>query len=125
MEKLLAQVLLRKIINIVTLFYQWNQFSMTIPNYWVYILICENGSYYTGYTNHLLRRYREHVKGTNKCKYTRSFKPIQLAQSWGFADKVSALKAEKLIKKLTKEEKKRLIINSNLAYTDLKCQVLC
>lgn len=86
---------------------------MTIPTDWVYILICENGSYYTGYTNHLLRRYREHVKGTRKCKYTRSFKPIQLAQSWVFADKVSALKAEKFIKKLTKDENKRLISNAD------------
>jgi putative endonuclease len=78
--------------------------------YYVYILLCENGAYYTGYTNDLERRYEQHVLGTGKCKFTRSFKPILLAQSWKIkAGKSMALKIERFIKTLTKEQKKILI----------------
>lgn len=77
--------------------------------YWVYILLCENDAFYTGYTDNLLRRYREHVKGTSKSKYTRSFKPQCLLQSWMFAEKSIAMKMESFIKTLNKSDKKQLI----------------
>ena len=32
--------------------------------YWVYMLLCENNTYYTGYTNDLEQRYQSHVDGT-------------------------------------------------------------
>ena len=80
--------------------------------YWVYILNCANGSYYTGYTTHLMRRYQEHVAGTGKCKYTRSFKPISIAQCWQiFDNKATAMKIEKFIKRLPKQKKKELVLN--------------
>ena len=79
-------------------------------HYWVYILKCHNGSYYTGYTNDLERRYAEHQQGTAKCKYTRSFKPLEIVQSWEIADdKLWALKAERLIKKMNRQQKEQLI----------------
>ena len=79
--------------------------------YFVYILLCDNGSYYTGYTTNLTRRYQEHLAGTDKCKFTRSFKPVSLAQSWKIqSGKSIALKIEKFIKTLSKEEKKQLIL---------------
>ena len=53
-----------------------------IKTYYVYILLCKNGSYYTGYTTDIKRRYKEHLKGTAKSKYTRSFKVKNLAQCW-------------------------------------------
>ncbi len=77
--------------------------------YWVYILVCENNNYYTGYTNNLIKRYKDHVSGKGKCKYTRSFKPIYLAQSWVFTEKKEAMKAEHLIKSLTRQQKTALI----------------
>jgi putative endonuclease len=81
-----------------------------IQTYWVYILYCDNGTYYTGYTTNLTRRYQEHVVGSEKCKYTRSFKPIAIAQAWQIlADKSLALRIEKFIKKLSKREKEKLI----------------
>lgn len=81
-------------------------------SYWVYILHCENGNYYTGYTTDLARRFDEHVQGTGKCKYTRSFKPLSIAQSWKIeSSKSTAMKIERFIKKLTKEEKRKLILS--------------
>lgn len=87
---------------------------MNTKNYWVYILYCDNDTYYTGYTNNLERRYQQHVAGTGKCKYTRSFKPLNLAQSWQFSSKSAAMKAESLIKKLSRKEKEQLVLQPAL-----------
>lgn len=76
----------------------------------MYILLCENGAYYTGYTTDLKRRFEEHCLGTYKCKFTRSFKPLRIEKSWEVTpDKSIALKIERYIKKLSKHEKQRLI----------------
>lgn len=81
------------------------------PNYWIYILRCSNGSFYTGYTTDITRRYQEHVNGTAKCKYTRSFKPLSIAQCWQVSEnKNMAMKIENFIKNLTKKEKEQLIL---------------
>jgi putative endonuclease len=78
--------------------------------FFVYILLCENGAYYTGYTIDLKRRFEEHCKGTDKCKFTRSFKPLRIETSWEVPpDKSIALKIERYIKKLSKHEKQQLI----------------
>lgn len=78
--------------------------------YWVYILHCENDTYYTGYTNDLAKRYQSHVNGTGKCKYTRSFKPVTIAQCWQIdGSKSLAMQIEKQIKKLSRQEKERII----------------
>ena len=83
--------------------------------YWVYILLCENNTYYTGYTNHLLKRYQSHVDGTSRCKYTRSFKPVEVAQYWVIrGTKAEAMKVERYIKTLSRAEKEELIVNPNL-----------
>lgn len=85
---------------------------MSTTPFFVYILICENNNFYTGYTTNLIRRYQEHVLGTGKCKYTRSFKPINIAQSWQINESKSvAMKIEKFIKKMTKKEKEQLLLN--------------
>lgn len=79
--------------------------------YWIYILECTNGNYYTGYTTDLTRRYAEHCSGKSHCKYTRSFKPIKIAASWTIiGDKSHAMKIERFIKKLSRKEKEKLVI---------------
>jgi putative endonuclease len=78
-------------------------------SYWVYILLCSNNNYYTGYTNNLDKRYQAHLKGTAS-KYTRSFKPLKIAQSWEIAEgKSEAMRIEHYIKKLSRIEKEKLI----------------
>lgn len=77
--------------------------------YWIYILYCENNSYYTGYTTNINRRYADHLAG-KACKYTRSFKPLKLSQSWEIiGDKSLAMKLEYYIKKLSHAKKEELI----------------
>ena len=83
---------------------------MDDQSYWVYILLCQNNSYYTGYTKDLAKRYQSHLDGTGKCKYTRSFKPIAIAQCWQIkGDKTLAMKLERFIKKLSRAEKEKII----------------
>ena len=87
---------------------------MTI--YYVYILECSNGSYYTGYTTDVERRFHEHLQGTIKCKYTRSFPPVRVAASWEVGECLSdALKLEKKIKALPRQKKIELI-DKNLSF---------
>ena len=82
--------------------------------FWVYILECENGSYYTGYTTDLLKRFQLHVDG-KASKYTRSFKPIKIAQAWKIeSDKSLAMRLENQLKKLSRVEKEKMIRNPML-----------
>lgn len=78
--------------------------------YFVYLLECSNGSYYTGYTTDMERRYQEHLRGSAKCKYTRSFPPRRIAACWQIeADLSHILKIEAAIKRLPKLAKRKLI----------------
>jgi len=88
--------------------------------YYIYILECSNGNYYSGYTTDLKRRYQEHASGSAKCKYTRSFPPIRLAAAWEISAGLSVvLKIEKAIKKLKRQEKIELIADPDFLYTKI------
>ena len=64
-----------------------------------------------GYTNDLQRRYEEHLSGSAKCKYTRSFKPLGIAQSWQVVGtKAEAMKVEKYIKMLSRKRKEEIVV---------------
>ncbi len=83
---------------------------MQDKSYWVYILYCDNNTYYTGYTNNLIKRFNAHVAGTAKCRYTQSFKPRYIAQSWEIkGPKALAMRIEREIKKLSRTQKEYLI----------------
>jgi len=78
------------------------------PCFWIYMLECENGSYYTGYTKNLAMRYQQHLNG--KVKYTHSFRPVRIAQCWQLFDEVGmALKIERFIKKQDRRVKELLV----------------
>ena len=84
--------------------------------FYVYILECSNGSFYTGYTNDLAKRFQAHLTGKANCKYTRSFPPIRIAQSWQFTSKSLAMTIEAKLKKLSKLEKLALINQPHLLH---------
>lgn len=75
---------------------------------YTYILECEDGSYYTGWTNDLQKRYEAHCSGTG-AKYTKSHKPIRIAYYEEYEDKIDAMKREYEIKHLTRKQKEELI----------------
>lgn len=83
--------------------------------FWLYILECDNGNYYTGYTVDLLNRYSRHIDGSSGAKYTKTFRPVRLAQCWKIYDtKGMALKIESFIKKRPRKIKQELIINPRM-----------
>lgn len=88
--------------------------------YWVYILYCENHSLYTGYTNNLDKRFAAHCNGTAS-KYTRSFRPLGIAQSWEITGgKSLAMKIEKHIKGLSRAHKEKIIKNPDALMLDFE-----
>ncbi len=97
---------------------------MTDQCYWVYILHCDNDTYYTGYTNDINKRYQSHLDGTGRCKYTRSFKPLRIAQCWKInGDKSFAMKIERMIKKSSRFEKENYIANPESLSIDPRVQI--
>lgn len=76
--------------------------------YYVYILQCSDGTYYTGSTNNLPKRLKTHQAGKG-AKYLRGRLPVRVVYQKRFRDYKSALKAERRIKQLTRKQKKALI----------------
>lgn len=72
--------------------------------WYVYILRCADDTLYTGITNNLERRIKQHNEGKG-AKYTRGRGPVALVKSFEVNDKPTALKVEYSLKKLSKEEK--------------------
>lgn len=73
----------------------------------VYMLRCENGSLYTGWTNHIGRRLAAHRSGKG-AKYTRGFHAARLVYLELMPDKSAALHREAALKKAAKAEKEAL-----------------
>ena len=76
--------------------------------YYVYILKCRDNTLYTGYTNNIKDRIQTHNSGKG-AKYTRGRLPVELKYFEEFEDKTEALKREREIKKLSREDKVLLI----------------
>jgi PhnB protein len=80
--------------------------------YFIYILECSNGSFYTGYAKDLVKRYQQHLKGSAGAKFTRSFPPVRIAAYWVIHCNLSyILKIENFIKNLSRAMKIKLILN--------------
>lgn len=73
-----------------------------------YILQCSDGTLYTGWTNNLDKRLREHNEGQG-AKYTRGRRPVKLVYTEAYDTKREAMQREWQIKKLTRKEKEALI----------------
>jgi putative endonuclease len=76
---------------------------------YVYILKCSDNTFYTGVTNDMDRRLKEHHSGIHKDSYTYSRRPITLVYHERFSDPALAIKWEKRIKKWSQKKKKALI----------------
>ena len=75
---------------------------------YTYILECKDGTYYTGWTNNLEKRVKEHNEGKG-AKYTKAKRPVVLVDYEEFATKEEAMKREYAIKQMKRKEKIELI----------------
>ena len=76
----------------------------------LYLIRTNKGQLYTGVTQDVQRRFKEHQKGGVKsAKYLRGKKPLKLVFQKKIGDHSEALKTEAVIKKWSKEKKESLI----------------
>jgi putative endonuclease len=76
--------------------------------YYIYLIQCEDKSIYTGITNDLERRFKEH-KDKKGGHYTASHKVREIIYTEAFKTKSEALKREAQIKSWRREKKLNLI----------------
>ena len=81
---------------------------MENENWYVYILLCNDGTLYTGITNDIKKRMLTHEKGKG-AKYTKGRGPFKLVYENTFDTQSMAMKEENRIKKLSKVQKLKLI----------------
>lgn len=82
---------------------------------YIYILICSDNTLYTGWTNNIERRIKEHNLGKG-AKYTRNRIPVKLCYYEEFETKQEAMSREYRIKQMSRKEKLDLINTLNLKY---------
>jgi putative endonuclease len=75
--------------------------------YYVYIILCEGDSFYTGSTKNVKSRFRLHLNGKG-ARYTKMHRPKSLVYVEEFASRPEAMKREKRIKRLSHVQKARL-----------------
>ncbi|MGS2740915.1 GIY-YIG nuclease family protein [Sinomicrobium sp. M5D2P17] len=91
--------------------------------YFVYIVKCSDDSLYTGLTNNLERRIKEHNNGLNKDSYTYRRRPVKLIFHQEFMQFEQAEIFEKKLKKWSRKKKLALIAgNSELLQTLSECR---
>lgn len=79
--------------------------------WYVYIVECKDGSFYTGISTNVEQRIKDHDCGKG-AKYTRGRGPVQLVYQCGFNDRAEASKEECRIKKLARQGKVKLIASA-------------
>ncbi len=79
-----------------------------MPEAWVYLLRCGDGSLYTGWTVDLERRLAHHRSGTAS-RYTASRLPVELELAIPMDDRTAARREEARIKRLPRQAKLALL----------------
>jgi putative endonuclease len=80
-----------------------------MKDYFVYIVRCSDGSYYTGITNNIERRISEHNTGVDSRCYTFGRRPVTLVFSAMFHDVNQAIRFEKQVKGWSRKKKEAMI----------------
>lgn len=80
-------------------------------SYWVYMLRCDDDSYYIGITNDITHRVDEHNMSKDKHAYTFKRRPVVLVYSAEFNDVHEAIHWEKVLKRWSRKKKEAVINN--------------
>lgn len=79
-----------------------------MKHYFIYILRCNDGSFYTGVCNDIERRFAEHEAGMDESCYTYSRRPLKLVYAEESRDVNEILSREKQIKGWSRAKKEAL-----------------
>ena len=80
-------------------------------HFWVYILRCSDGSYYTGHTDNIDVRLAQHQAGDGG-DWTRRRRPVELVWCEPLPTRIEALEAERRIKPWSRAKKEALIVGN-------------
>lgn len=86
-----------------------------IKQFYFYVLLCRDGSFYGGFTTHLKARLDTHNAGIG-AKYTRSRLPVKLLYYQVLQTKSEALSAEAKFKHLTRGQKERFLQSRHVRF---------
>jgi len=78
-------------------------------HFFVYILDCSDGTFYTGNTSNLILRISQHHVGNNPTSYTYHRRPVKLIWAQEFPSRYEALRFERQIKGWSHKKKQALI----------------
>jgi putative endonuclease len=97
------------------------QQTETATRVWfVYMILTERDTLYTGITTHVERRFKQHldvfngVAKSKGAKYFRGFKPISVCFQQAFGDRSSASKYECELKRMSRGEKLERIAQAQI-----------
>jgi len=76
--------------------------------WFLYVLECNDGSFYTGITNNMDRRLQAHQDG-KASKFTRTRRPVKLLYQEPCAGRTAALVRECAVKSLPRKKKEELV----------------
>ena len=79
-----------------------------MSQFFMYVLLCKDQTFYTGYTVDLEKRIATHNAGKG-AKYTRMRTPVTLLYAKEFATKQKAMKAEAAFKKFSRPQKETFL----------------
>jgi len=79
--------------------------------YYVYIIRCDDGSFYTGYSKNPKSRMKLHLSGKG-ARYLRIHRPERLVHVEEFCTRAEAMKRERGVKSLSHAQKLRLAKSS-------------
>jgi tRNA/rRNA methyltransferase len=86
----------------------------------VYILLCADGTFYTGYTGDLSRRFKQHQSGAIPRSYTKSRRPVKLVWANEFSTKEEARACEKKVKRWSSARKEKCIAEDQAQTNQIK-----
>lgn len=80
------------------------------PAWFVYLVRCQDGTFYCGIAKDLARRLAEHNSADKGAKYTRGRRPVQMVYTEEVTSRAKATQREGQIKKLSRVQKMALIL---------------
>jgi putative endonuclease len=84
------------------------KFMKLARNYYVYIIECSDGFYYTGVTNDVEQRVLQHNEGINPTCYTFKRRPVTLKYFEHYTEVLQAIQREKQLKGWSRAKKEAL-----------------
>ncbi|WP_084023354.1 GIY-YIG nuclease family protein [Xenorhabdus hominickii] len=89
---------------------------MNVSHWYLYLIRTRNGSLYTGITTDISRRFMQHTSGKG-AKALRGKGPLTIVYQSSVKDRGIALRMEYCVKKLSKQQKEKLVITQPLCIT--------